>query len=93
MKTKENISPLDNIVNENNQTPTEIANQLNDFTIVADSLTKDIPKTPLPVIELVDKSIFLYDVTPAEIKYILDSLDNKSSSGDDYISNLILVSF
>ena len=84
MKTIKKHTPLDNIVNENNQTPTEIANQLNVFfTSVADSLTKDIPKTPLPVIERVDKSMFLYDVTPAEIKFILDSLDNKSSSGDD----------
>ena len=93
VKTKENIPPLGNIVNENCQTLTEIANQLNDFfTSVAESLTKDIPKTPLPVIERVDKSMFLYDVTPAEIKCILNSLDNKSSSGNDYNSNLILKS-
>ena len=51
-----------------------------------------IPKTPLPVIERVEKSMFLCDVPPAEIKCIIDSLDNKSSSGDDYISNLILKS-
>ena len=67
MKTKENIPPLDNIVKENNQTPTEKANKLNEFfTSVRDSLAKDITKTPLPVIERVDISMFLYDVTPAK---------------------------
>ena len=80
VKAKENIPPLDNIVNENNQSHSEIANQLNDFfTSVADSLKKDIPKTPLPIIERVEKSMFLYDVAPAETKCIIDSLDNKSS--------------
>ena len=59
MKTKENIPVLDNIINENNQTSTEKTNQLNDFfTSVADSLTKEIPKTPAPVIERVDEKCF-----------------------------------
>ena len=34
--------------------------------------------------------MFLYEVSNAEVKLISDQLDNKSSSGDDNVNNLIV---
>ena len=69
----------------------EIAESFNKyFTTIAQEVTKTIKPTNLPKVPKVEKSMFLYDVSESEIKSIIDKLDNKSSSGDDYISNLII---
>ena len=68
----------------------EIAGSFNKyFTKIAQEVTKTIEPTNLPKVPKVEKPMFLYDVSESEIKSIIDNLDNKSS-GDDYISNLII---
>ena len=70
---------------------TEIAETFNKyFTTIAQEVSKTIEPTNLPKLPKVEKSMFLYDVSESEIKSIIDNLDNKSSSGDDLISNLII---
>ena len=66
------------------------------FSIVGKKFAESIPTPTKPSsnfiekIILNEKSMFLYDVTECEIRNLIDSLDNKSSSGFDNISNIIL---
>ena len=47
-------------------------------------------KSFIEKIILNEKSMFLYEVTESEIRNLIDSLENKSSSGFDNISNIML---
>ena len=66
------------------------------FSNVGKKFVESIPTPPKPSrnfiekIILDEKSMFLYDVTESEIRNLIDSLENKSSSGFDNISNIIL---
>ena len=57
---------------------------------MAKELTRKLPTIKLPKITSVQHSMYLYGPTAFEIKHIIDSLDNKFSSGDDNISNAII---
>ena len=66
------------------------------FSTVGKRFAEAIP-TPVKLsrsfiekIILNEKSMFLYEVTESEIQNLIDSLENKSSSGFDNISNIIL---
>ena len=72
-------------------TAEDIADKFNHyFTTIAKDLKAALPETALPVLPSVEKSMFLYEVSNAEVKLIIDQLDNKSSSGDDNVNNLIV---
>ena len=45
---------------------------------------------PLPPLKQVGHSMFLYQVTELEVEQIINKLDNKSSSGDDNINNILV---
>ena len=60
------------------------------FTTIAKDIKAALPETALPVLPSVEKSMFLYEVSNAEVKLIIDQLDNQSSSGDDNVNNLIV---
>ena len=72
-------------------TAEDIADKFNHyFTTIAKDIKASLPETVLPVLPSVEKSMFLYEVSNAEVKLIIDQLDNKSSSGDDNVNNLIV---
>ena len=76
-----------------NDNPTEkdVANRFNDFFInIGENLKTDIPNVSPPTVPKLNWSMFLYRSTPSEINDIICQLDNKSTSGDDYISNQIV---
>ena len=59
----------------------------------AQEIRKSIPEnTSSPKIPIVEKAMFLYEITENNVHKIIEDLDNKSSSDDDYISNLIVKS-
>ena len=66
------------------------------FSTVGKKFVVSIPKLMKPSrtfiekIILNEKSMFLYDIIENEIRNLIDSLENKSSSGFDNISNIIL---
>ena len=66
------------------------------FSTVGKNFAESIPtpmkpsKNFIKKIILNEKSMFLYDVTESEIRNLIDSLENKSSSGFDNISNIFL---
>ena len=71
-------------------TAEDIADKFNHYvTTIAKDIKAALPETALPVLPSVEKSMFLYEVSNAEVKLIIDQLDNKSSSGDDNVNNLI----
>ena len=74
-----------------NPTEKDVANRFNDFFInIGENLKTDIPNvSPLPVPKL-NWSMFLYRTTPSEINDFICQLDNKSTSGDDYIRNQLV---
>ena len=45
---------------------------------------------PLPKIAEVNHSMYLKPMTPDEVREIFDHVDNKYSSGDDDISNILI---
>ena len=65
------------------------------FSTVGKKFAEAIPtpvklsRTFIEKIILNEKSMFLYGVTESEIRNLIDSLENKSSSGFDNISNII----
>ena len=72
-------------------TAEDIADEFNHyFTTIAKDIKAALPETALPVLPSVEKSMFLYEVSNAEVKLISDQLDNKLSSGDDNVNNLIV---
>ena len=76
-----------------NDNPTEkdVANRFNDFFInIGENLKTDIPNVTPPPVPKLNWSMFLYRTTPSEINDIICQLDNKSTSGDDYINNQIV---
>ena len=66
------------------------------FSTVGKKFVEAIPtlvkpsRTFIEKIILNEESMFLYEVTESEIRNLIDSLENKSSSGFDNISNIIL---
>ena len=76
-----------------NDNPTEkdVANRFNDFFInIGENLKTDISNVTPPPVPKLNWSMFLYRTTPSEINDIICQLDNKSTSGDDYINNQIV---
>ena len=72
-------------------TAEDIADKFNHyFTTIAKDIKAALPESALPVLPYVEKLMFLYEVSNAEVKLIIDQLDNKSSSGDDNVNNLIV---
>ena len=66
------------------------------FSSVGKKFAESIPapvklsRSFIEKIILNEKSMFLYEVTESEIRNLFDSLENKSSSGFDNISNIML---
>ena len=72
-------------------TDADIANKFNTFfTTVGTMLKNEVPNADIQVVVNNPFSIFLYQVSPAEIEKIINSFDNKYSAGDDYVSNIIV---
>ena len=66
------------------------ANSFNDFFIKIDSnLTKHLKKNLRPRLKSNAHSLFLYKTILSEIQKIFQGLDNKSSSGDDNLINVL----
>ena len=75
-------------------TDADIANKfISFFTTVGTMLKNEVPNIDRQVVVNNPFSMFLYQVSPAEIEKIINSFDNKYSSGDDYVSNIIVKSF
>ena len=69
----------------------EIANSFNDyFADIGKKIASKIPSAPLKSIKCNNKSMFLYKTTEEEVLSIMNELDNKSSSGLDYLSNILI---
>ena len=69
----------------------DIAEEFNTFfTNVGPKLKENIKHVPLPKVDEVNHSMYLKPITVDEVKEIIDHLDNKYSSGDDDISNVIV---
>ena len=69
----------------------DIAEEFNSFfTNVGPKLKENIKHVPLPKMDEVNHSMYLRPMTIDEVKEIFDNLDNKFSSGDDDISNVIV---
>ena len=66
------------------------------FSTVGKKFAEAIPTPVKPSMSFIEKiilnkkSMFLYEVTESEFRNLIDSLENKSSSGFDNISNIIL---
>ena len=72
-------------------TDADIANKFNTFfTTVGTMLKNEVPNADIQVVVNNPFSIFLYQVSPAEIEKVINSFDNKYSAGDDYVSNIIV---
>ena len=72
-------------------TDADIANKFNTFfSTVGTMLKNEVPNADIQVVVNNPFSIFLYQVSPAEIEKIINSFDNKYSAGDDYVSNIIV---
>ena len=69
----------------------DIAEEFNSyFTNVGPKLKENIKHVPLPKMDEVNHSMYLKPITIDEVREIIDNLDNKYSSGDDDISNVIV---
>ena len=60
------------------------------FSEIGTQLKKDMDCLPLPPLKQVGHSMFLYQVTELEVEQIINKRDNKSSSGDDNINNILV---
>ena len=70
----------------------DIAEQFNTFfTHVGPKLKEKIKHVPLPEMNKVNHSMYLKPITIDEVREIIENLDNKFSSGDDDISNVIVM--
>ena len=90
--TNNTIPCLDSLSEKNTKASNyDIAYSLNKFFInIAGELTKDIEPSEQISVHQVEMSLFLYKASDIEISKIIDQLDNKSSSGDDNIRNLVV---
>ena len=69
----------------------DIAEEFNTFfTNVGPKLKYNIKPVPLTKMDEVNHSMYLKPITCDEVREIIDNLDNKISSGDDDISNVIV---
>ena len=69
----------------------DIAEQFNTFfTNVGPKLKEKIRHVPLPEMNEVNHSMYLKPITIEEVREIIENLDNKVSSDDDDISNVIV---
>ena len=69
----------------------DIAERFNNFfSAIGTELKKNLDYLPLPSLNQAEQSVFLYPVTECEVQKIIDNLDNKSSSGDDNINNILV---
>ena len=69
----------------------DIAEEFNTFfTNVGPKLKYNIKRVPLTKMDEVNHSMYLKPITCDEVREIIDNLDNKFSSGDDDISNVIV---
>ena len=76
---------------DNEPSQIDIAEAFNDhFTSTAKDIIRNLPPPEEIKISRVEKSMYLVPATEQEILEIIQNLENKSSSGDDYISNLII---
>ena len=89
-----NIPVLDSCLQvQENPSNKDIADKFNDFfTNIGENLKKELPKIDPPCLPKLNHSMFLFKVTEPEIHQIISQLDDKSTSGDDYVSNLIVKS-
>ena len=70
---------------------TDIAEEINSlFTNVGPKLKYNIKQVPLTKMDEVNHSTYLKPITCDEVREIIDNLDNKFSSGDNNISNVIV---
>ena len=58
--------------------------------ILVKKIASNIPSAPLKSIKCNYKSMFLYKTTEEEVLSIMNELDNKSSSGLDYLRNILI---
>ena len=76
---------------DNEPSQIDIAEAFNDhFTGTAKDVIRNLPPSEEIKTSRVEKSMHLFPATEQEILEIIRNLENKSSSGDDYISNLII---
>ena len=76
---------------DNEPSQIDIAEAFNDhFTSAAKDVIRNLPPSEEIKISRVEKSMYLFPATVQEILEIIQILENKFSSGDDYISNLII---
>ena len=69
----------------------DIAEEFNTFfTNVGPKLKENIKDVPLPKMDEVNHSMYLKPISVNEVREIIDNLDNKFSSGDDDISNVLV---
>lgn len=74
-----------------NPTDEDIANCFNKYFVeIGQSISDKIPASDEIKLEDQQQSIFMHPTDEFEVTDIINQLDNKSSSGDDDISNLIL---
>ena len=74
-----------------NMTNDEIANPFNDyFADIGKKNASKIPDAPLKPIKCNNKSMFSYKTIDEEILSIVNELDNKSLSGLDNLSNILI---
>ena len=96
-----NQSKLSNQVSKNipflksstglNMTNDEIANSFNDyFADIGKKIASKKPNAPLKPIKCNNKSMFSCKTIDEEILSIVNELDNKSSSGLDNLSNILI---
>ena len=86
------IPPLQSCIDENdNATDRDIADKFNYFvTTDGKGLQNDVPNVDRFNVEYVPYSMLLKKTCEKEVIKVLNNLDNKSSSGDDNISNIIV---
>ena len=75
----------------NDPSSADIAEEFNTFfTNVGPKLKENIKDVPLPKMDEVNHSMYLKPISVNEVREIIDNLDNKFSSGDDDISNVLV---
>ena len=93
-KNTHNVPCLDVIkADDNEPSDIDIAEAFNDhFTSIVEKIIQNLPPSEEIKISRVEKSMYLFAATEQEVLEIIENLENKCSSGDDYVSNLIIKS-